>query len=333
MTKPSTDLIDRYLQAVGFWLPRAQKQDILAELSEDLRSQLEDREAELGRSLTESEVGDLLKKRGRPIFVAGQFLPQQNLIGPALYPIYVFVLKIVALCYIVPWIAVWLGILLFNRAQTVTHLSGEWHSLGTLWTIIFTQFGIITVVFAVIDRLSVKSPCMSDWDPRKLPRVKLETPTKRRYNAVCGIVAGLFGLLWLLAVPKYPFLIIGPAAYLVKGAPIWQTVYWPLVALAVAGVFEHVVRLLRPDLTWFPPTFQFGTTLLSAWIVNALLHTRLYVLPVIPQGAGVAAAVNLSILITCGVLAVLAVVGLIVYGWQAIREIRRSMPPRALHLA
>jgi hypothetical protein len=47
----------------------------------------------------------------------------------------------------------------------------------------------------------------------------------------------------------------------------------------------------------------------------------------------VAAAVNLSILITSGVLAVFAVVGLVVYGWQAIREIRRSMQPRALHLA
>src|SRR5271170_3532869 len=333
MTKPSTDLIDRYLQAVGFWLPRDQKQDILAELSEDLHSQLEDREEEHGRALTESEVADLLKKRGRPIFVAGQFLPQQNLIGPALYPIYVFVLKIVALCYLIPWLAVWLGILIFNRVQWATHLSGEWHSLGTLWTIIFTQFGIITVVFAVIDRVSVKSPCISDWDPRKLPKVKIETSTKRRYNAVCGIVAGIFGLLWLLAIPEYPFLIIGPAAYVVKAAPVWQTVYWPLVALSVAGIFEHVVRLLRPDLTWFPPTFKFATTLLSAWIVNVLLHTQTYVLPVSPQGTGVAAAVNLSILITSGVLAVCAVVGLVVYGWQAIREIRRTMRPSTLHMA
>ena len=69
------------------------------------------------------------------------------------------------------------------------------------------------MVFAVIDRVSVKSPCISDWDPRKLPKVKIETPTKRRYNAVCGIVVGIFGLLWLLAIPEYPFLIIGPAAY------------------------------------------------------------------------------------------------------------------------
>jgi hypothetical protein len=333
MTKPFTDLIDRYLQAVGFWLPRTQKQDILAEISEDLRSQLEDREEELSRTLTESEVADLLKKRGRPIFVAGQFLPQQNLIGPALYPIYVFVLKIVALCYVIPWLVVWLGILIFNRAQWATHLSGEWHSLGTLWTIVFTQFGVITVVFAVIDRVSVKSPCMSDWDPRKLPKVKIETPTKRRYNAVCGIIVGIFGLVWLLAIPQYPFLIIGPAAYLVRGAPIWQTVYWPLVALSVAGIFGDVVRLLRPDLTWFPPTFRFATTLLSAWIVNALLHTQTYVLPVNQQGTGVAAAVNLSILITSGVLAVLAVAGLVVYAWQAICEIRRSMQPTALHTA
>jgi len=36
------ELLNRYLQAVGFWLPRKQKQDILAELSEDLRSQIEE---------------------------------------------------------------------------------------------------------------------------------------------------------------------------------------------------------------------------------------------------------------------------------------------------
>ncbi len=50
------DLLDRYLQAVKFWLPKNQKQDIIAELSEDIRSQVEDREAELGRKLNESEL-------------------------------------------------------------------------------------------------------------------------------------------------------------------------------------------------------------------------------------------------------------------------------------
>ena len=46
---PSTEeLLNRYLQAVRFWLPRTQQQDIIAELSSDLHSQIEDKETELG---------------------------------------------------------------------------------------------------------------------------------------------------------------------------------------------------------------------------------------------------------------------------------------------
>ena len=54
-------LVDRYLHAVKFWLPRNQKDDIIAELSEDLRSQIEDQEAELGHKLTDAEVEPILK--------------------------------------------------------------------------------------------------------------------------------------------------------------------------------------------------------------------------------------------------------------------------------
>ena len=43
------DLLRRYLDAVELWLPAKQKQDILAELSDDIRSEIEDREGELGR--------------------------------------------------------------------------------------------------------------------------------------------------------------------------------------------------------------------------------------------------------------------------------------------
>ena len=39
------ELLDRYLQAVRFWLPKAQRDDIAAELSEDIRSQIEERES------------------------------------------------------------------------------------------------------------------------------------------------------------------------------------------------------------------------------------------------------------------------------------------------
>jgi hypothetical protein len=42
------ELLDRYLQAVKFWLPAEQQDDIAAELGEDIRSQIEDRKEQLG---------------------------------------------------------------------------------------------------------------------------------------------------------------------------------------------------------------------------------------------------------------------------------------------
>src|SRR5579862_3287951 len=105
------ELVERYLQAVKFWLPNEQQDDIVAELSEDIRSQMEEREEKLGRRLDDAEIGAILKGRGRPLMVANRYLPQQFLIGPALFPIYKFVLKIVALCYLVPWLLVWFGLM------------------------------------------------------------------------------------------------------------------------------------------------------------------------------------------------------------------------------
>src|SRR5260370_32357604 len=81
------ELLDRYLQAVKFWLPKAQKQDIIAELSEDIRSQIEEKENELGRKLNEAEVEAILIQRGSPIVVANRYLPHRHCIGPFLFPV------------------------------------------------------------------------------------------------------------------------------------------------------------------------------------------------------------------------------------------------------
>src|ERR1700760_4714877 len=97
------ELLDRYLQAVEFWLPRKQQKDIIEELRDDLNSRIEEKESALGRPLNEGELILLLQQTGHPIRVAGRYLPQQqSLIGPMLFPIYKFVLKIVSLFYLLP---------------------------------------------------------------------------------------------------------------------------------------------------------------------------------------------------------------------------------------
>ena len=39
---------------------------------------------------------------------------------------------------------------------------------------------------------------------------------------------GVFGLIWLLLIPHYPVLILGPAASFLKAGPLWQTFYVPI---------------------------------------------------------------------------------------------------------
>ena len=95
------DLLDRYLRSVRSALPDADRDDITRELGENLRDRIDDREAELGRPLTDAEVRTLLASFGHPLAVAGRFRTHQptvafgrQLIGPVVFPVYLRVLGI-----------------------------------------------------------------------------------------------------------------------------------------------------------------------------------------------------------------------------------------------
>jgi hypothetical protein len=192
------ELVDRYLQAVKFWLPKQQKQDIISELSEDLRSQMEDREGELGRKLNESEVAELLKQRGRPVLVANRFLPQESLIGPVLFPSYLLVLKIVAAFYMLPSVLVWIGIAVSRAAHSGQSFINSVGSLwSAFWSMAFFMLGGITVVFAVLERAQAKSRFLEEWDPRKLPPVR-DPDRIPRANSFIEVTANLVFCTWLI---------------------------------------------------------------------------------------------------------------------------------------
>ena len=82
------NLIDRYLVAVRRHLPRPLQQDIVEELAENLRSEAEAMQERLGRPLTSADHELMLKTHGHPWLMASRYLPQQQLVGPALYPYY-----------------------------------------------------------------------------------------------------------------------------------------------------------------------------------------------------------------------------------------------------
>src|SRR2546427_9699173 len=88
-------LLGIYLQGVRTYLPMSQQEDILKELRENLRGQIEDREPALGRALNEDELAEILKKHGHPLLVATRYRQSRHLIGSTLFPFYWLVMKII----------------------------------------------------------------------------------------------------------------------------------------------------------------------------------------------------------------------------------------------
>jgi hypothetical protein len=275
------ELIERYLQAVGFWLPKRQKNDIINELSEDIRSQVEEREVAAGRSLNQFEIAGLLKERGRPVVVAGRYLPQQTLIGPVFFPIYNLVLKIVLLCYLIPRLLAWIGLILFDAHYSAERLSGgilrEWTSF---WGGLIFVFGMITAVFAVLERVQLRSDFLNDWSPLKLPAVvKLKhKKTSPRVQAFWELVTNSTAIAIWLSLPHYSHMILGDLTRVFRLSPEWQRYYWPILGLMFISLLQQITTFFRPDWRWLRPAVQLGVNVMGLLIIETLSKTHPYVL-------------------------------------------------------
>ena len=65
----------------------------MQELKDSILSQVEEKEAALGRPLNEDELVEILKTMGSPAKLASRYREQQGLIAPTVMPIYWKVLK------------------------------------------------------------------------------------------------------------------------------------------------------------------------------------------------------------------------------------------------
>ena len=160
------DLIDRYLAAVRRHLPRNLQDDVIQELSDNLRSEAEEREQEAGRALNADELSTLLKKHGHPWLMASRYLPQQQLIGPALFPYFRQTLILVLFWIVLP-------ITLIGGALSAIYSDNPgqaWaQALGAAWNGAIYATGIVTLVFAVLERERVRFTALDKWDPSWLP--------------------------------------------------------------------------------------------------------------------------------------------------------------------
>jgi hypothetical protein len=246
------EALDRYLQAVSSWLPRGQEADVVAELAEDIRSEVDDRERQLGRALAEEELLALLERRGHPMWVAERFLPGRYLIGPAMLPAYWRAVKIAVACIFVIFVALFL-IFSGPARQAVPMLSGPgtWVWLFGVWSLAYV--GLFTLIFAFVERRHARARVVGRWDPRDpdgLPHATSDPDAAARrslrVDAIAEVAADLLTLAWWLGVhvPAIPELGI-------VLTPMWRALHWPIALLLAGSLAVAVVDAIRPS--WSRP--------------------------------------------------------------------------------
>ncbi|MBN2388282.1 MAG: hypothetical protein JXB85_14795 [Anaerolineales bacterium] len=188
------NLIDRYIAEVGKHLTLRNRADIQKEIHSTLQDMLEDQAGQAGREPDEAMLVKLLKEFGRPEDVAASYLPERQLIGPQLYPIFSLVCW-VALPVLAAVLLIVTGIGVFTANLTPVALLKEiGQMLLQVGSALVSAFGSIVITFAILERVfgtkEIKTRVRvgklehmagltfqvegeeKDWDPRDLPEVE-----------------------------------------------------------------------------------------------------------------------------------------------------------------
>lgn len=259
------DLTERYLAAIRRDLPPAKADDIVAELRDDLLTCVETREEALGRALDKPELEQVLRDFGRPIVVAARYRDHQYLIGPETFPFYVAGLKVGALIVGIV-VAVLAGVELAFGPRDPWQAAAQ--IVSTLFNMLVTAFGIVTLIFALIERRGGVNPA-GDWKLDDLPSLDDLVRDSRR-DAPLEIVFGAIFVLWWFGF--IPFPPEGWQQFVVTPAPVWAGLFWPIGITVAARLVMSVLALAPSRLAPLRHALGVATTLAGIVIVIALFQ-------------------------------------------------------------
>jgi len=280
------ELLERYLQAVGQYLPAKGKMDTLAELRENLLAQMEGREEELGRALTQGEVADVLEKHGPPVLVAARYLPHQYLIGPGLFPIYWFTLKKSFPLVVAVYVA----------AHVVTQAAGTFvqgvrghfdigAAIGHFPSVALTFWAVMTLGFAFFEfaqgRYFQKVDFSKGWNPNDLPKVEAKGKQPSLAGGVADVIVSALVIVWLLAVPYKPYLLLGPGVGYLHAMPFgltpeWHIFYRQIIVLMLLQLMLKTVMLFLQSARRWRKGVDIFVHVVGILIITIMVQARSY---------------------------------------------------------
>lgn len=170
------NLIDRYVAEVGKHLLLVKgRKDIENELRSTLEDMLEERAQKAGKPADEAMQMELLKEYGAPGRVAETYNPNPYLIGPRIFPFFMFILKIVVAAVTLGLtIATGIQIMSASPMTALELLSTIGRGLLNIVSACIAAFGNLALVFALIERYAPASEFKMDeekeWDPAALKK-------------------------------------------------------------------------------------------------------------------------------------------------------------------
>jgi len=309
------DLLDRYLHAVRWTLPRAKADDIIAELRDELVTRQEDREESLGRPLTQDETSALLKEFGHPLVVASRFRKQQWLIGPDVFPFYIFVMGMVTFVILAVMLVVGLANALFSDQDSIRIFA---QTIAGMWTSLLLNAAIITLIFAVLERTGFPVEHLQRWRPEQLPDIKIKR--KGRWESAFEVAAGIAFILWWIGLIHLP-IVTGGADFRIVAGPVFTQYYWPILILLSVRLVQNLIAALQPRWTLVTGLLNVATTIATVALA-AMIYRAGHWMTVIATGMPAAQATEIETSLNLALKIAIVVVGIILL-WQGAVELWR----------
>jgi hypothetical protein len=329
-------ILDRYLTAVKFWLPKSQRDDIAAELAANLQSEIDDRAEVLGRPLDDAEIAAILKQHGPPILVASRYRGEQRtvsfgrqLIGPIVFPFYWIALKVSLALLLIPGFIS--AVFIHGDGRTIPEFV---LALGHVVRLSLPALLVVTAIFALIDlnlrRFGLLEKWSAGWDPNTLPPPERQKKEVKRSSSIGGIIFTSIFILWWMRYSSIPLLIITKTGTQIHFAPIVSSLYWPVLIVAFISLTQHWINLVQPGWRWLPPLTGIITSLAGLVILYPLL--KYPGLITITDGNGLPMSkggmAGLHHLLSKGLMAV--ALGMLIvasiYAWQLLWIVWQSTP-------
>lgn len=192
------EMVERYIYAVTQRLPENQREDI----AEELRGIIEDMlEAHFGsQNYTEEQVHHVLLELGNPNELAEQYRGSKRyLIGPDLFPSFIFILKIVSLAIMTAMSIVFVIETIIEPSAVI----GNFISMVTsLISAAAQAFAWITIGFGIADYKGIvpddlKKNTTREWTPTDLPEIPDRKKQIKRADAIIGIIFSVVAIVFV----------------------------------------------------------------------------------------------------------------------------------------